>query len=94
MCISVVEVETTLYYDVNITLPYFNFTFVFEITTIVNKFRFLSIESAETIDISNSVQAQNQNPTPMLYTGVDDNITSRVVLDFGNIKVNICPESI
>ena len=83
------EVETTLDYNVNITLPYFNFTFVFEITTIVNDFRFLSIENVQLGEISNSVQAQNQNPTPTIYTGVDDNITSRVVLDFGNIKVNI-----
>jgi hypothetical protein len=35
------------------------------------------------------VKAEYPNPTPMIYTGADDNITSRVVLDFGNIKVNI-----
>ena len=88
MSISVVDVETNLTYDVNITLPYFNFTFVFEITTIVNGFRFLSIENVTIDEISHSVQAQNKNPTPMFYTGVDDGITSRAVLDFGKIKVN------
>lgn len=76
-------------YNVNITLPYSNFTFVFEITTIVNKFRFLSIENVVLGDVSASVKAQYPNPTPMMYIGVDDNITSRAVLNFGEIKVNI-----
>ena len=73
----------------NITLPYFNFTFVFEITTIVNKFRFLSIENVILGEVSTSVSAQYPNPTSMMYIGVDDNITSRAVLNFGEIKVNI-----
>lgn len=86
----VVKAETTLDYNVNITLPYFNFTFVFEITTIVNDFRFLSIENVQLGDISASVHAEDQAPSPMMYTAVEDNITSRAVLDFGKIKVSIC----
>ncbi|XP_028406171.1 uncharacterized protein LOC114528690 [Dendronephthya gigantea] len=84
---GVVRAETTLDYNVNITLPYFNFTFVFEITTIVNDFRFLSIENVKINGISSSVQAEHQSPSPMMYTAVEDNITSRAVLDFGKIKV-------
>ena len=76
-------------YKVNVTLPDFDFAFMLVITTIMSDFRFLSIENVQVGEISSSVQAQNQNPKPMIYTAADNNISSRVVLDFGNIKVNI-----
>ena len=50
-------------------------------------FRFLSIENVKRGEISNSVRVQYENPTPSMYTGAEDNITSRVHLDFGKIMV-------
>lgn len=55
----------------------------------MNKFRFLSIENVVIGDVSTSIKAQYPSPSPVMYVGVDDNITSRVVLNFGEIKVNI-----
>ena len=72
----------------NVTLPNLNFTLILMITTILNDLRFLGIENVQPPEISSSVQVQNQNLTPKFYSGVDDNITNRVALDFGNIKVN------
>lgn len=84
---EVVSVETTLNYNVNVTLPYFNFPLIFEISTTVNPIRFLSIENVRTGLISSSVNPETPNPSSVKYTGVEDNVTSRVVLDFGQIKV-------
>lgn len=38
--------------------------------------------------ISSSVRLQTTNPSSVKYTGVADNITSRAVLDYGQIEVN------
>ena len=85
----VVKVETTLDYNVNVTLPDFNFTLSLVFTTMSNDNPFLTIENVTIDEISNSVKAQNQNPTPTVYTRVDENITTRVVMDFGKLGVNI-----
>ncbi|XP_028405472.1 uncharacterized protein LOC114528088 [Dendronephthya gigantea] len=82
---GVVEVEKTLHYNVEVTLPFFGFSFTLAITTILNDFRFLSIENVTLGAISDSVNADIKNPTPKKYTGSDD-ITSRVTLNFSNVK--------
>jgi hypothetical protein len=91
----VVKVETTLDYEVNVTLPDFNFTFSLVITTLLNDYPVLSIvKDIELVEISSSVQPQNQNPKPMFRTGIDNNITSRAILDFGKVKVSILQNAI
>lgn len=83
-----VKVESALDYKINISMPFFNFTFLLEISTVVNAFRFLSIENVTLGEISDSIKAQHSSPTPKIYTGVNDNINGRVILDFGSIKVS------
>ena len=86
---SVIDVGTTLTYNVTTTLPDFTFTLILVITTIMEDFQFLSIENVQIGKISNSVQAKNSKPSPTMLTGADDNITSRVLLDFGKVEVNL-----
>ena len=82
----VVKVETTLDYEVNVTLPDFNFTFSLVITTLLNDYPVLSIvKDIELVEISSSVQSRN--PKPMFRTGIDNNITSRAIMDFGKVSI-------
>ena len=77
-------------YNVTATLPDSTFTLTLVFTTIMEEFIFLSIENVQIGEISDSVQPENRQPAPQsVLTDPDDNITTRVLLDFGKVEVNL-----